>query len=96
MGRVPTFRNAPRPIDIDILLYGDLQISEETLTIPHPRMLERSFVLAPLAEIAPALLLPGQTQIVAALSARLPQQGITKIAQPREGADVPSLDGQHR
>jgi GTP cyclohydrolase-4 len=50
--------NAPRPIDVDILLYGELVIATTELTIPHPRMMERAFVLIPLAEIAPDLVHP--------------------------------------
>ena len=53
MGRVPRGRNAPRTIDIDILLYGDQVIETPELVIPHPRLTERAFVLIPLAEIAP-------------------------------------------
>ena len=53
MGRKPSFPNAPRPIDIDILLYGGLVMITQELTLPHPRMDDRAFVLAPLAEIAP-------------------------------------------
>ena len=53
MGRVPRGRDAPRPIDIDILLYGDQVIETPELVIPHPRLKERAFVLIPLAEIAP-------------------------------------------
>jgi 2-amino-4-hydroxy-6-hydroxymethyldihydropteridine diphosphokinase len=53
MGRVYTTRWGPRLIDLDILLYEDLVITEEELQIPHPRMHERAFVLQPLAEICP-------------------------------------------
>ena len=52
-GRERPYRNAPRTLDLDILLYGDGQISSAALTIPHPRMWQRAFVLFPLAEIAP-------------------------------------------
>jgi 2-amino-4-hydroxy-6-hydroxymethyldihydropteridine diphosphokinase len=52
------FPNGPRILDIDILLYGDLSLDTPELQIPHPRMLDRKFVLAPLAEIAPQLKLP--------------------------------------
>ncbi|MDR1727463.1 MAG: 2-amino-4-hydroxy-6-hydroxymethyldihydropteridine diphosphokinase [Acidobacteriota bacterium] len=54
-GRVRTFRNAPRPLDLDILLYGGEVVAEADLSIPHPRMTERRFVLEPLAEIAPGV-----------------------------------------
>ena len=53
MGRVRTFRDAPRRIDVDVLAYGDLVIDTPELTVPHPRMAARGFVLHPLAEIAP-------------------------------------------
>ncbi len=53
LGRVRTVRDGPRPIDLDILLYGDEMIKEPGLEIPHPRMLEREFVLEPLAELVP-------------------------------------------
>ncbi|MBI4300498.1 MAG: 2-amino-4-hydroxy-6-hydroxymethyldihydropteridine diphosphokinase [Chloroflexi bacterium] len=55
MGREPTFRNGPRLIDIDILLYDELALRSEEIEIPHPRLAERPFVLIPLAEIAPRL-----------------------------------------
>ncbi|MEQ1638959.1 MAG: 2-amino-4-hydroxy-6-hydroxymethyldihydropteridine diphosphokinase [Methylococcales bacterium] len=54
-GRIRPYLNAPRTLDLDILLYGDAPIQTETLTVPHPRMLKRAFVLVPLAEIAPGL-----------------------------------------
>jgi 2-amino-4-hydroxy-6-hydroxymethyldihydropteridine diphosphokinase len=54
-GRIRPYLNAPRTLDLDILLYGDAQIQTETLTVPHPRMWQRAFVLVPLAEIAPGL-----------------------------------------
>jgi 2-amino-4-hydroxy-6-hydroxymethyldihydropteridine diphosphokinase len=58
-GRIRPYLNAPRTLDLDILLYrdesGDAQIQTETLTVPHPRMWQREFVLVPLAEIAPGL-----------------------------------------
>lgn len=58
MGREPGFPNAPRPIDIDILFYGDWIMNLPHLVIPHPRLEERAFVLVPLAEIAPGLVHP--------------------------------------
>ena len=58
LGRAPGTSNAPRPIDIDILFYGDQVIETPELVIPHPRLAERAFVLIPLAEIAPDLVHP--------------------------------------
>jgi len=55
LGRIRTVRNGPRTIDIDILLYGDSVVRTAELEIPHPRMAERRFVLAPLADLAPGL-----------------------------------------
>lgn len=62
--RQRTYRNAPRTLDLDILLYGTGRISSAALTIPHPRMLQRAFVLVPLAEIAPGLVSALQLQTV--------------------------------
>jgi 2-amino-4-hydroxy-6-hydroxymethyldihydropteridine diphosphokinase len=59
-GRVREFQNAPRTLDLDILLYGDLVLHDHGLTLPHPRMHERAFVLLPLAEIAPDAVVPGR------------------------------------
>ena len=58
-GRERPYRNAPRTLDLDVLLYGDAVIDTATLTVPHPRMLERAFVLRPLLDIAPAIVVPG-------------------------------------
>jgi len=63
-GRQRPYRNAPRTLDLDILRYGDFQLDSPTLTIPHPRMLARAFVLVPLAEIAPSLVTAAQLQAV--------------------------------
>jgi 2-amino-4-hydroxy-6-hydroxymethyldihydropteridine diphosphokinase len=57
-GRKRPYRNAPRTLDLDLLLYGSRRIATPLLTVPHPRMRERAFVLVPLAEIAPELTLP--------------------------------------
>lgn len=59
-GRERPWRNAPRTLDLDILLYDDLTLADPVLTVPHPRMLDRAFVLRPLAEIAPAMVSPSQ------------------------------------
>ncbi|WBY00958.1 2-amino-4-hydroxy-6-hydroxymethyldihydropteridine diphosphokinase [Ramlibacter tataouinensis] len=57
-GRDRPYRNAPRTLDLDLLLYGDARIASPRLVVPHPRMHERAFVLVPLAEIAPQLVAP--------------------------------------
>lgn len=62
-GRVREFPNAPRTLDLDIVLYGDVVLQEPGLTIPHARMLERAFVMLPLAEIAPDAVVPGQGRV---------------------------------
>jgi 2-amino-4-hydroxy-6-hydroxymethyldihydropteridine diphosphokinase len=80
LGRQSTFRNGPRPIDIDILLYDDLHIEQENLTIPHPRMTERAFVLAPLAEIAPELVHPMSGKTIQQLLLAVSREGIEKVA----------------
>ena len=59
-GRERPYRNAPRTLDLDLLLYGDAIIASPTLTVPHPRMTERAFVLVPLLELAPAIHIPGR------------------------------------
>jgi 2-amino-4-hydroxy-6-hydroxymethyldihydropteridine diphosphokinase len=59
--------NGPRTLDLDILLYGDLEISEPNLRIPHPRLAERAFVLAPLCEIAAEVHVPGSEMSVTQL-----------------------------
>ncbi len=75
LGRERTFRWGPRVIDLDLLLYGSEQIALPTLTVPHPRLRERAFVLIPLAEIAPELTLPGDHQGVAELANNLDAGG---------------------
>jgi len=68
MGRVRTERWGPRVIDLDLLLYGGERISSPRLTVPHPRLRERAFVLIPLAEIAPEMRLPGGKERAAELA----------------------------
>lgn len=63
-GRMRDYPNAPRTLDLDIVLYGDRTVREEGLAVPHPRMLERAFVLVPLAEIAPDAVVPGKGRVV--------------------------------
>ncbi len=80
IGRQPTFRNGPRPIDIDILFYDTLILEEEGLSIPHPRMAERAFVLTPLAEIAPEYIDPLSKRSIQELASTLSQDGVHKLA----------------
>lgn len=77
-GRVRTFLNAPRTLDLDVLLYDDLVIAESTLQVPHPRMHERAFVLLPLAELAPELQIPGRG-LVADWLARCGEQSVQRL-----------------
>ena len=64
-GRERPYRNAPRTLDLDLLLYGGAQIDSAQLTVPHPRMRQRAFVLRPLADIAPQLVAPGELMAMA-------------------------------
>ncbi|WP_035106731.1 2-amino-4-hydroxy-6-hydroxymethyldihydropteridine diphosphokinase [Desulfovirgula thermocuniculi] len=63
LGRVRGVRWGPRVIDLDLLLYGDLVVDEPDLAVPHPRMHERAFVLVPLADLAPDLVVPGRGKV---------------------------------
>ncbi len=74
-GRTRGVRFGPRPLDIDLLLYGGVRLHDPELTLPHPRLRERRFVLAPLAEIAPGLVVPPDGATVAELLARLGPMG---------------------
>ena len=77
-GRERPYRNAPRTLDLDILLYGGEQIDQPALHVPHPRMTERAFVLVPLLEIAPGIEIPGHGPAQQFLPAVL-DQGISKV-----------------
>lgn len=68
-GRIRTYLNAPRTLDLDLLLYDDLQCHEKGLILPHPRMHERAFVLQPLMEIEPDCMIPGKGSVVELLAA---------------------------
>ncbi len=59
-GRERPYRNAPRTLDLDLLLYGQHMISTDALAVPHPRMTERAFVLIPLLQIDPSIVIPGK------------------------------------
>jgi 2-amino-4-hydroxy-6-hydroxymethyldihydropteridine diphosphokinase len=77
-GRERPYRNAPRTLDLDLLLYGDDVIDTPSLTVPHARMMQRAFVLAPLLEIAPDIEVPGFGQ-ARRHAARVADQTITKL-----------------
>ncbi|MDA8216060.1 MAG: 2-amino-4-hydroxy-6-hydroxymethyldihydropteridine diphosphokinase [Dehalococcoidales bacterium] len=81
LGRQPTVRYGPRPVDIDILLYDDKVIRAPDLEIPHPRLAERGFVLLPLAEIAAAVIVPGTGKTVDELRRALPEQDVKRLGQ---------------
>ena len=77
-GRVRTIPNGPRVLDLDLLLFGAERVDEDGLSIPHPRMHERAFVLAPLLEIAPSIIVPGHGS-AADLLTRVGQNGIERL-----------------
>ncbi len=81
LGRLPALRYGPRTVDIDILTYDDLLLDTPDLTIPHPRLAERPFVLVPLAELAPGLCIPGLGRPVRELLEALGRvEGVEKVA----------------
>jgi 2-amino-4-hydroxy-6-hydroxymethyldihydropteridine diphosphokinase len=86
-GRVRGSPNAPRTLDLDIVLYGNQTVRQPDLAIPHPRMLGRAFVLVPLAEIAPDAVVPGSGR-VADLVRNVDASGVIKLP------DVESKNGQ--
>ena len=94
MGKSTPFRNGPRVIDIDLLLYGGRVIRERGLQVPHPRMHRRRFVLEPLAELAPRVVHPVLRRTAARL---LGEQGTEERVRPwgaRVGWDRPRRGGQ--
>jgi 2-amino-4-hydroxy-6-hydroxymethyldihydropteridine diphosphokinase len=80
-GRVRSVPNAPRTLDLDLLLYGEARIDSPRLVVPHPRMNERAFVLVPLAEIAPDAEVPGRGRVRDLLAAR-GADGVRRLAAP--------------
>jgi 2-amino-4-hydroxy-6-hydroxymethyldihydropteridine diphosphokinase len=73
-------RHAPRPIDVDLLLLGDLELSTERLTLPHPEVTSRRFVLEPLLELDPGLRLPDGTELRSALENLGPGQRVNRFS----------------
>jgi 2-amino-4-hydroxy-6-hydroxymethyldihydropteridine diphosphokinase len=84
MGRVRAEKNGPRTIDVDVLLFGEERRETPGLVLPHPRLHERRFVLAPLAEVAPGLVHPVLGKTVAELLARCPDASAVKRHSPAE------------
>lgn len=76
-----------RPLDLDILLYGRLRLATERLTIPHPGLRDRPFVVHPLAEIDPDLVLPGDDRVVGDLAHAVPRDGLEPVRSPEGGYD---------
>lgn len=105
-GRERPFRNAPRTLDLDILLFGDERIAEPDLTVPHPRAAERAFVLVPLVEIDPDVSIPGvgpaQTLLPAVAHQRVEKVQTCRCAMfeqfaaQSEGKSAPGGDGTPR
>jgi 2-amino-4-hydroxy-6-hydroxymethyldihydropteridine diphosphokinase len=87
LGRIRTFANAPRAIDLDLLLYGDEIRHTPALNLPHPRMHERAFVMVPLAEIAPEMIHPRLGMRVDELLELIPEDGGVRVTFP--GVDLP-------
>ncbi|MFN7988156.1 MAG: 2-amino-4-hydroxy-6-hydroxymethyldihydropteridine diphosphokinase [Thermoanaerobaculia bacterium] len=76
----PAARNGPRTLDLDLLLYDDLVVDLPGLVVPHPRMAERRFVLAPLADLLPDRVVPGTGRTVASLLASAPAARVERRA----------------
>ena len=81
LGREPSIRYGPRKIDLDLLLYGDVVVDQPDLNVPHPRLAERAFVLAPLSEIAPDAIHPALRLTVRDLAAHVDGAGVAKWAR---------------
>lgn len=80
-GREPGGGDGPRPLDLDLLLYGDRRISLPNLEVPHPRMTERGFVLVPLAELIPGVEVPGTGRTVAELARAVGSESVEPLGR---------------
>jgi 2-amino-4-hydroxy-6-hydroxymethyldihydropteridine diphosphokinase len=80
LGRETTYHWGPRTIDLDILLYGNTQVNTATLTIPHAELCQRAFVMIPLLELVPGLVLPDGTEVSACLIRLMPPQQVRLFA----------------
>ena len=89
-GRERSIRHGPRTLDLDLLLYDDLVMATPDLTLPHPRMLQRAFVLVPLADLAPDLVIPGTDETVTEMLGRLESLSGVHPYEP----DADRSDGQ--
>lgn len=92
VGRQPREKYGPRELDIDIILYGEEELSSDVLQIPHAALAERLFVLVPLAELAPGLKIPGHGPVEDVLEAAiesLPAEEAPRPEEPREGGPIP-------
>lgn len=81
-GRRPGPRLGPRQLDLDIIAFGDLVVATQRLHIPHRAFAERGFVLAPLADLAPDLVIPGERATVGTLAARVGREGVERAFPP--------------
>ena len=79
-------RNAPRPLDLDLLLYGSRRIATSRLTVPHPRMTSRLFVLVPLADVAPRRVVPGTGKTVARFLAEARRRSTESVRRARKAS----------
>jgi 2-amino-4-hydroxy-6-hydroxymethyldihydropteridine diphosphokinase len=79
LGRIPSFKDGPRLIDIDILFYDEITVFRENLVIPHPRLHERAFVLVPLADIAPDLVHPTLNKSVSGMLSSVKVDEIRRV-----------------
>ena len=86
IGREKSVRYGPRLIDLDILFFDDLQLRTERLDIPHPRIAERAFVLVPLADLAPDLVVPDKGQTIRELLAQVDRSGISAVTAADDAA----------